>query len=172
MSATVAKLPDSDPIMERLEDQLAWYERKSTTNQRAYKQIKIVEILAAAIIPFLAALRRTDIGMVTGGLGVLVTVLEGMLHLNQYQQNWINYRSICEALKHEKYTYLGNAHLTQMSPIRTHSWRNASSRWYRRSTLSGHRFSSTNLLDRRADEPRLWGSKKFAFTVIGRGTPN
>ena len=25
-----------------------------------------------------------------GGLGVLVTALEGMLHLNQYQQNWIN----------------------------------------------------------------------------------
>jgi hypothetical protein len=34
---------------------------------------------------------------VTGGLGVVITVLEGMLHLNQYQQNWINYRSTCEA---------------------------------------------------------------------------
>jgi hypothetical protein len=46
---------------------------------------------------------------VTAGLGVLITVLEGLLHLNQYQQNWINYRSTCEALKHEKYIYLGKA---------------------------------------------------------------
>ena len=95
--------------MERLEDQLAWYDRKSMASQRAYKRIKVTEILAAAIIPFLAALRRPDLAMMTAGLGVLVTVLEGMLHLNQYQQNWINYRSTCEALKHEKYTYLGKA---------------------------------------------------------------
>jgi hypothetical protein len=106
---TTAKLSESDPIMERLEDQLAWYDRKSMANQRFYKRTKIVEILAAAIIPFLTALGRPHIGMVAGGLGVLITVLEGLLHLNQYQQNWINYRSTCEALKHEKYTYLGKA---------------------------------------------------------------
>lgn len=107
--STANKLPDPDPIMERLEDQIAWYDHKSIADQRTYKRIKIIEISAAAIIPFLAALRRAEIAMVTGGLGVLVTVLEGMLHLNQYQQNWIGYRSTCEALKHEKYTYLGKA---------------------------------------------------------------
>jgi hypothetical protein len=32
-----------------------------------------------------------------------------MLHLNQYQQNWVAYRSTCESLKHEKYVYLGKA---------------------------------------------------------------
>jgi Protein of unknown function (DUF4231) len=109
MSTTAMKLPDADPIMERLEDQIAWYDRKSLASQRVFKRIKTVEIMAAAIIPFLAALERPLIGMVTGGLGVLITVLEGALHLNQYQQNWIAYRSTCESLKHEKYTYLGKA---------------------------------------------------------------
>src|SRR6516225_3308303 len=109
MSTPTTQPPGADPIMQRLEDQIDWYDRKSIANQRTYKQMKVVEILAAAIIPFLAALRNPNIGMVTGALGVLVTVLEGMLHLNQYQQNWINYRSTCEALKHEKYTYLGKA---------------------------------------------------------------
>jgi hypothetical protein len=46
---------------------------------------------------------------VTAGLGVLITILEGILHLNQYQQLWDTYRSTCEALKHEKFTYLGHA---------------------------------------------------------------
>ena len=69
----------------------------------------MIEILAAAVIPFLAAFNLPRVGWVTGGLGMLITVLEGMLHLNQYQQNWITYRSTCESLKHEKYTYLGKA---------------------------------------------------------------
>jgi hypothetical protein len=108
-TSAATQLPDSDPIMERLEDQLAWYDGKSLGNQRAYKRMKIAEILAAAIIPFLAGLGLPHTSVVTGCLGVLITVLEGLLHLNQYQQNWINYRSTCEALKHEKYTYLGKA---------------------------------------------------------------
>ena len=108
MNASAAQLP-ADPIMERLEDQVAWYDRKSLANQRAYKRIKIAEILAAAIIPFLAGSGLPHTSIMTGSLGVLITVLEGLLHLYQYQQNWINYRSTCEALKHEKYTYLGKA---------------------------------------------------------------
>lgn len=34
---------------------------------------------------------------------------EGLQHLNQYQANWIAYRSTCEDLKHEKYLYLAQA---------------------------------------------------------------
>jgi len=109
MSTTTAQLAQNDPIMERLEDQIAWYDRKSLSNQRTYKRVKIVEILAAAGIPLLAAFQFSFIAKVTGSLGVLITVLEGMLHLNHYQENWIAYRSTCESLKHEKYTYLGEA---------------------------------------------------------------
>jgi hypothetical protein len=98
-----------DPIMGRLEDQIAWYDSNSLRNQHTYKRIKTVEILAAAIIPFIAALSIPYGALVTGGLGVLITVLEGLLHLNQYQQNWTAYRSTCEALRHEKYVYLGKA---------------------------------------------------------------
>jgi hypothetical protein len=109
MSTEATHGPEIDPIMERLEDQIGWYDRKSMTNQRYFRRIKMVEIVAAAIIPLMSAFSFTRIMWVTGGLGVLITVLEGMLHLNQYQQNWIAYRSTCESLKHEKYVYLGKA---------------------------------------------------------------
>jgi hypothetical protein len=99
----------SDPIFARLEDQIDWYDRKSRSALRTFKRIKVVEILSAAAIPFLAGLNYHYDKLVTGGLGVLITILEGLLHLNQYQQNWTNYRSTCEALKHEKYVYLGKA---------------------------------------------------------------
>ena len=109
MSTEATHGPEIDPIMERLEDQIGWYDRKSMTNQRYFKRIKMVEIAAAAIIPFLSVFSLPRMMWVTGGLGVLITVLEGTLHLNQYQQNWIAYRSTCESLKHEKYVYLGKA---------------------------------------------------------------
>lgn len=109
MSTPSPTLVTSDPIMARLEDQIDWYDRKSSLNQRVFRRIKITEILAAALIPFVSVFRMQFVSYTTAGLGVLITVLEGMLHLNLYQQNWINYRSTCEELKHEKYVYLGHA---------------------------------------------------------------
>ncbi len=100
-------MPDVDPTLERLEDQIGWYDRKSSRNQKVYKWIKVVEIGAAALVPFAAGFKMRP--EVAGGLGVIVTVLEGLLHLNQYQHNWITYRSTCESLKHEKYLYLAQA---------------------------------------------------------------
>jgi len=100
---------DKDPITARLEDQIEWYDRKSRSAQHIFKRIKIVEILAAAMIPLLAGQSFPHDKLVTAGLGVLITILEGILHLNQYQQLWSTYRSTCEALKHEKYAYLGKA---------------------------------------------------------------
>ena len=106
-----------DPTWDRLEDQIDWYDRKSSRYQKIYKRIKVVEIIAAASIPFLSALTITEgkpvwshyVSWIIGGLGVLITILEGILQLNQYQQNWITYRSTCEGLKHEKYTFLAKA---------------------------------------------------------------
>lgn len=99
----------TDVTMQRLEDQIAWYSGKSRSAQRTYKRLKVVEILAAAMIPFVAGLHLPYMGLVTGALGVLVTVIEGLIHLNQYQQNWTSFRATAEALKHEKFTYLAKA---------------------------------------------------------------
>ena len=103
----------NDTTLERLEDQISWYSKKSRSARRTFKAIKVVEILAAALIPFLGSLPfaslKPHLIVITGALGVLITILEGLLHLNQYQQNWTNYRATCEALKHEKFLYLATA---------------------------------------------------------------
>lgn len=112
MSTSAEIYDTSDPIIARLEDQIQWYDVKSMGNQRAFRRIKVTEIVAAALIPLLSGfkIRGADyVGYAIAGLGVLITVLEGLLHLNQYQQNWIAYRSTCEGLKHEKYTFLAHA---------------------------------------------------------------
>jgi hypothetical protein len=45
------------------------------------------------MIPFLAASGIPRAVIVTGVLGIFVTLFEGMLQLNQYHENWIRYRS-------------------------------------------------------------------------------
>jgi hypothetical protein len=41
-------------IEQRLSDQIGWYDRKSSTNQRWFKRLRFAEIVAAATIPFLS----------------------------------------------------------------------------------------------------------------------
>jgi hypothetical protein len=48
-------------------------------------------------------------GIVAAALAGVVLVLEAAQQLNQWQSNWITYRSTCEALRHEKYSYLGRS---------------------------------------------------------------
>jgi Protein of unknown function (DUF4231) len=100
-------MEESDPTLDRLEDQIDWYDRKSISSQRWFKRLKAFQITAAAGVPVVIALSGPP--SVAAVLGGLVAVVEGMQGLNQYQQNWILYRSTCEALRHEKYLYLANA---------------------------------------------------------------
>ena len=117
MSAASAN-PIADPIMGRLDDQIKWYSDKSSHCQRFYKRIKLTEIIAAALIPFVVGARIPYAAWVAGGLGVLITVLEGVLQLYQYQQIWTTYRATAEAMKHEKFIYLakGGPYATATDP--------------------------------------------------------
>src|SRR3954451_14731011 len=92
------------PAWERLVDQLSWYDRKSVAAQRAFTQVKVVELVVAAAVPVVAAVRGPL--WVTAILGSAVVVLEAVQQLYQWQTNWVLYRSTAEALKHEKYLFL------------------------------------------------------------------
>ena len=100
-------MPPDDVTLERLEDQISWYDRKSADNQRRFKVLKALQLLTAASIPVVATLDLP--AAVAAGLGGMIVVIEGFVQLNQYQQNWTSYRSTCEALKHEKYLFLAHA---------------------------------------------------------------
>ena len=97
------------PTLVRLEDQIGWYDNKSQRAQSWYKGLKIVQLVTAGIIPFLAAFDISHPERVTAFLGLVILIVEGLQQLNQYQNNWISYRSTCEALRHEKYLYLAGA---------------------------------------------------------------
>lgn len=95
-------------LEERLEDQISWYDKKSMWNQKIFKRLKLVEFLAAAMIPFLIGFMGKDatfLQIIVGMLGVLISVITAMTTLNRYHENWIEYRTTCEVLRHEKYLF-------------------------------------------------------------------
>ena len=95
-------------LKERVETQINWYDTKSQSNQRWFKNLRIAEILCAALIPFIAGFSELiPYGQVIiGMLGVIIAICAGLSWLNKYQENWLTYRTTCETLRHEKYLFL------------------------------------------------------------------
>ena len=102
-------------ITNRLDPQIAWYDKKSLLCQKRYKLIQIVEIILAAIIPLLSGYCNTLlISIIVGIFGIIITILESLTKLFKYHENWIQYRTTCELLKYQKYVFL-----TKSSPYNT-----------------------------------------------------
>ena len=95
-------------IEQRLNDQIGWYDRKSTANQRWFKRLRFAEIVAATTIPFLSGFadKSSSIKIAIGALGVFVAVIASVLGLLQLQVHWMQYRATAELLRKEKFLFL------------------------------------------------------------------
>lgn len=91
-------------LQDRVEVQIKWYDDNSNSNQCWFKTLRFIEIVSAAMIPFIAGyIDSIQYGtVIIGFLGVLIAICAGMASLNKYQENWLIYRTTCEALTHEK----------------------------------------------------------------------
>ena len=94
-------------LKERVQDQIDWYDKKSTTNQRWYKRLRGSEFVMAAFIPFLAGFAGELLSaqVAVGLLGAGVAIVTATIGLNQFQENWVAYRTTCESLKKEKFMF-------------------------------------------------------------------
>jgi hypothetical protein len=90
-------------LKDRAEDQINWMEGKAAHNQKKYKQLKVMEIVSAASIPFFAGFSEwKSFSIVTGLLGVVIVILNGVQQLYKYHENWLTYRTTIEQLRREK----------------------------------------------------------------------
>ncbi|QUG82744.1 DUF4231 domain-containing protein [Bacillus nitratireducens] len=95
-------------FQERLGTQIDWYDTKSIDCQKKFKRLRTTVISLSASIPFFVGF-ISDFEFfeeIVSGIGVIIVILEARLSLTKYHEKWIEYRSICETLRHEKYMYL------------------------------------------------------------------
>jgi len=108
-------------MTQRVEDQIDWMNKQSKKNKRFYFFIKAIEVISAALIPFLAifndktnAVVSHNVNVATAALGVLIVILNGLQQLKKYYDNWIRYRNTAEQLLKEKFLFL-----TRTAPYNT-----------------------------------------------------
>lgn len=98
-------------IAQRLQDQIDWYDRKSSQSKKSFQRLRLTEIVASALIPFLSGMLlgqekyRTTGTIIVGALGMGVTIIAGILGLGRHQEQWVEYRATCESLKREKFLF-------------------------------------------------------------------
>lgn len=104
-------LTEKEYITSRVDEQIKWYDEKSKKAQRYYKKLTYVILISSAIIPLATNLLANSIWtkLFISILGISTTLSQGIINLNDYNQNWIEYRTVCETLKKEKYMYLTQA---------------------------------------------------------------
>lgn len=93
-------------IKERIDDQIDWYDHKSSVNKQCFYIFQIVILIASASIPVLSIfsidMRARVLIAVFGSVTAIAT---GIVSLYKFRENWIEYRTTAESLKHEKYMF-------------------------------------------------------------------
>jgi hypothetical protein len=110
----------------RLADELAWYDALRM-NQRWYRVIKVLQLIAAALVPVMAGMGVS--AWITGGLGSTIVVMEGIQQVYRFQEHWIAYRSTWEGCAASSTCYGARAGDYGTVPSPATLLLNASKRW-------------------------------------------
>lgn len=111
MHGSEERMNSEEYMKERLEDQIGWYDRKSIASQKVFKRLRYIEIILAAMIPFLIAMKglieSSDMfsSILIAAIGVSISIIAGFIAFGQHQEHWIEYRTTCESLKKENFLF-------------------------------------------------------------------
>lgn len=109
----------SNYLINRLGDQIIWYDKKSAENKHRWEKYRRTIIILSASIPFLVGLIGLtiegksypyfDVGIkvLVGAAGVLIAVLEGFNSMYKSQEFYINYRVTTAQLQQEFSYFVG-----------------------------------------------------------------
>ena len=102
-------MTEEEYLKNRIDDQIGWYGKKSTTNKKYYLWSNALIIIFAALIPFILnfdTILNVETKFIVAALGVFTAVFTGVSALYKFQEKWTTYRITSESLKREKHLYL------------------------------------------------------------------
>lgn len=109
-------------LINRLGDQITWYDKKSGYFKRKWESARRWVIILSAAIPFLVGLIGLTFGdgqtnpvfdlivkVIVGAAGVTIAILEGFNSLYKSQEHYIDYRMTAEKLRQEFSFFMGRS---------------------------------------------------------------
>lgn len=100
---------EKEYLDERLNGQIDWYDNKSATNKKWYRLCQLTQLIMASLITLSGIFTPEDFPWVyfmVPILGAVIAIVSGVLGLYKFQENWLEYRTTTESLRHEKYLFL------------------------------------------------------------------
>lgn len=92
-------------IKERYQNQIKWYSDKASSKKFFYSIFQWGVIILSASVPVLIAAVPKKYEWLTISISILLAIGTAGLKTFKFQETWINYRTISETLKKEKYFY-------------------------------------------------------------------
>lgn len=88
-------------IQNRLDPQLAWYERKSATAKRSLWSLSAVQFSSTALIPLLNAVsaEAKEALYLSSAFAAVAAIATGLTALGRYNENWVRYRKCATSLE-------------------------------------------------------------------------
>lgn len=105
----IVYLDEKGYLTGRLEDQIKWYGKKSATNKTYFRWCQVSQLVMATLITLSGTFNGEAyswVGIALPLLGAGIAIISGLLGLFKFQENWLEYRTVCESLKHEKFLFL------------------------------------------------------------------
>ena len=94
-------------LKDRVEDQIEYYDRKSSINKNWFNVFQIITLVASVSVPVLSIFTSAMWARVMVAiLGAATALTTGIVSLYRFRELWIEYRTTAESLKHEKYMFL------------------------------------------------------------------
>ncbi len=97
-----------DYTKRRLREQTEWHSKRSRRNKISFYLVEIITLLTGALIPLINIFNMDDYTRrwSSGVLASLSVVAIGISKLYKFQENWLSFRGVNEALRREKELYL------------------------------------------------------------------
>ena len=102
-------MTEDEYLKNRLEAQIDWFDAKSVINKRWYRRCQLTQLIAASLITLSGIFIGESflhLRYLIPFLGAVIAIISGILGLYKFQENWLQYRTTSETLKHEKYLFL------------------------------------------------------------------
>ncbi len=96
-------------MQQRVDSQLQWYSDKAKLNKNWYIRLEVIAIILSVSIPFVSNFMTAATPWIkhcVSFIGVAIAAITGILALMKFRDNWVEYRTTAELLRHERYMFL------------------------------------------------------------------